>query len=81
MYALISPNEKVTDLSGAVLGDRVAEVVVTVFPVTSPLFWVECGGDVVADQFYWSNGSLFPVPPPPPPPPVVLPEGGGPAVL
>jgi len=81
MYALISPTEKVVDVTGAVLGDRVAEVVVTAFSVASPLFWAECSSDVVADQFYWFNGSFFPVPPPPPPPPVVLPEGGGPAVL
>jgi hypothetical protein len=82
MYALISPAEKVFDASGNVLGERVAEVAAVTFPVASPLFWVSCADDVVADQFYWANDEILPIPPPPPPPPPAeMPEGGGPAVL
>lgn len=79
MYALISPNEKVYDTKGNLLGDRVAEVEPTTFPVANPLFWVACANDVVADQFYWSNGEILPAPPPPPPPPA--PEPVGPTVI
>ncbi len=82
MQALISPNEKVLDAEGNVLGDRVAEVEQDTFPVAPPLFWTPCADGVVPDQFYWADGEILPVPPtPPPPPPVEMPEGGGPAVL
>ena len=84
MQALISPNEKVLDAEGNVLGDRVAEVEQDAFPVAPPLFWTPCADDVVADRFYWTDGEILPVPAPPPPPPpasVTLPQGGGPAVL
>lgn len=67
MNALISPYEKVRDSDGSVLGDRVAEVGQFAFPVADPLFWVECADDVVADQFYWAEGEIVPVPPPPVP--------------
>lgn len=65
MQALISPNEKVRDSDGNVLGDRVAETTQAAFPVADPLFWVECADDVVADQFYWAEGEIVSVPPPP----------------
>ena len=81
MYALISPYEKVRDKAGNILGDRVAEVAESTFPVALPLFWTPCADDVVADQFYWADGEILPVPQPSPPEPVVPPEGGGPAVL
>jgi hypothetical protein len=81
MQALISPNEKVLDAEGNVLGDRVAEVGVEAFPVAPPLFWTPCADEVVPDQFYWADGEILPVPSPPPPEPVTLPDGGGPAIL
>jgi len=81
LQALISPNEKVLDAEGNVLGDRVAEVEQDTFPVAPPLFWTPCANDVVADQFYWADGEILPVPPPPSPEPVAPPKGGGPAVL
>jgi hypothetical protein len=82
MHALISPNEKVRNGSGDILGDRVAEVTSIVFPVASPLFWVDCADDVVADQFYCADGKILPVPQSAlKPEPVPLPAGGGPAVL
>lgn len=62
--ALISPNEKVYNAEGNILGDRVAEVSSNPFPVAPPLFWVECADDVVADQFYYSDGVIYPIPQP-----------------
>jgi hypothetical protein len=78
MHALVSPNEKVFDSTGNALGDRVAEVTANEFPVADPLFWVECDDSVIADQFYWLNEQILPIPAPPPP---VLLDGDGPAVL
>jgi hypothetical protein len=49
--ALISPNEPV------LTGYRVAEVRDDTFEVASPLFWVECADDVVADQFYYDTAT------------------------
>lgn len=82
--ALISPNEKpikyivswTTDTPPEpIWGDienscRVAEVEVTPFEVSAPLFWVECADNVVADQFYYntSTNEIYPVPPAPPKP-------------
>lgn len=34
-------------------GYRVAEVCSQTFEVASPLFWVDCADDVVADQFWY----------------------------
>lgn len=67
MQALISLNEKVRDSDGNVLGARVAETAQAAFPVADPLFWVECADDVVADQFFWAEGEILPIPPPPAP--------------
>jgi hypothetical protein len=71
MQALISPDESVYDYEGSLLGSRVAEVEQDNFPVAPPLFWTPCADDVVADQFYWMNGEIMPVPVPPPAAPVV----------
>jgi len=68
MQALISPNEKVLDAEGNVLGDRVAEVKADAFPVAPPLFWMLCADEVMPDQFYWADGEILPVPLPPPEP-------------
>ena len=65
MQALISPNEKVYAADGALLGDRVAEVTATPFEVAPPLFWIACASDVVADQWYYANNVLMPIPPKP----------------
>ena len=61
MNALISPNEKVYDSEGNVLGDRIPEVSQNPFPVAAPLFWVPCAADVVADQFYYKDGEILPL--------------------
>ena len=34
---------------------RLAEVATEAFPVAGPLFWVDCGDDVVADQHYYNT--------------------------
>lgn len=81
MQALISPNELVYDYEGNLLGSRVAEVEQESFPVAPPLFWMPCAEDVIADQFYWVDGEILPVPFPPPPQPVTPPEGGDFAAL
>jgi hypothetical protein len=58
MFALISPNEEAWSNSNppqpaVILGQRVAEVSASEFPVASPLFWLPCANDVVADQYYY----------------------------
>jgi hypothetical protein len=60
--ALISPMEPRES------GYRVAEVIDQEFPVSLPLYWVDCADDIVADE-YWYNPEnnefvLFPVPDP-----------------
>ena len=45
--ALISPNEP------RETGYRVAEISDTTFEVASPLFWVECVDDIVADAYWY----------------------------
>jgi hypothetical protein len=64
MKALISPNEKVYNYAGTLIGERVAQVTDAPFPVCEPLFWVNCANDVVADQFYYdpSNGNILRIP-------------------
>lgn len=34
---------------------RVAEVAEMDFPVSLPLFWVDCNDDVIADEYYFDN--------------------------
>lgn len=50
---------------------RVAEVVAQPFEVAEPLFWVDCGDDVVADRFYYNTvtNTINPVEDAPPPEP------------
>jgi hypothetical protein len=68
--ALISPEEKVYKYDGTLLGVRVAEISDTTFEIAPPLFWVACADDVVADQFYYDEGTqaiiAVPVKPKPP---------------
>lgn len=45
--ALISPNEP------RETGYRVAEISDTTFEVASPLFWVECVDDIVANEYWY----------------------------
>ena len=61
MKALISPDQKVYSYTGALIGERVAEVSAADFPVAPPLFWVDCSDQVVADQWYYdpSNGDIL----------------------
>jgi hypothetical protein len=49
---------------------RVAEIADQTFPVAEPLFWVDCGDDVVADQWYFdtSDSVIYVIPPAPPRP-------------
>lgn len=47
MKALVSPNEP------AQTGYRIADVASAPFEVASPLFWVDCADNVVADQFWF----------------------------
>jgi len=47
MKALIAPNELVYS------GYRVAQVQDYEFEVASPLFWVDCDNNVLADQFWY----------------------------
>lgn len=58
--ALISPDEPTQT------GYRVAEVADQTFEVAQPMFWVNCGDEVVADQFWYDpNDQLIkPVPAP-----------------
>lgn len=64
MKALISPNEP------RETGYRVAQVEQQEFEVASPLFWVDCANNVVADQFWYdpSDQTIKPIPQPEPEP-------------
>ncbi len=91
--ALISPQQDVSYISSwelvggayypiytTIIGsDRVAEVVDAQFPVASPLFWVDCADNVVADQFYYESQTqqILPVPPNAPEPEPVQPAVSG----
>lgn len=47
---------------------RVAEVTGAEFPIASPLFWVDCADNVVADQWYYDTATtaIIEVPAAPP---------------
>ena len=62
MKALISPNELVYKYDGAILGSRVAQVGTESFEIALPLFWVECGNEVIADQYYYANDGIKIIP-------------------
>jgi hypothetical protein len=82
--ALISPNEQVYKYDKTLLGIRVAEVADSTFEVASPLFWVECADDVLADQFYYDEDTqtIIAVPVKPvPTPDVTNTTGGAPNVI
>jgi hypothetical protein len=67
--ALISPNEQAQNYNWVSNdkggwnaewyfipnSERIAEVSVTPFEVSPPLFWTQCSSDVVADQWYYDN--------------------------
>ena len=59
MKALISPNELVYKYDGTILGGRVAQVDAESFEIAPPLFWVECGNEVIADQYYYANDEVI----------------------
>ena len=62
MKALISPNELVSN------GIRIAEVAKQDFPVSEPLYWVDCPDDCVASTWYFNTETqqcdLIPLPVP-----------------
>jgi hypothetical protein len=65
--ALISPNELVYAEDGTLIGERIAEVSQTPFPVALPLYWVECANEVNAENWYFQTETnscqLKPLPP------------------
>jgi hypothetical protein len=80
----VAPSTKYTPVYTQI-GQRVAYVEQTEFPVALPLFWYPCEDDVVADQFYFDNlnNVISAIPPnaadPNPPPAPPLSEGVQPA--
>lgn len=84
MYCLISPQEPAYYISSWVYNKRtgqwdavfsainnscrIAQVSPTVFDVAPPLFWKECGDQVVADYWYLNSvtDQILEVPPPAP---------------
>jgi hypothetical protein len=80
--ALISPIEQVYSYNNTLLGDRVAEVADQDFPVAAPFFWVDCSDDIVADKWYYVDGSIIekPIPEPPVAPSEVY-GNNGPTVI
>lgn len=63
MKALISPNEQTIDCNG-LIGQRVAQVEVFAFGVAEPLYWIDCPDNCQADQWYYIDGELKPLPQP-----------------
>ena len=80
MNALISPNEKVNYISGweapvppstkytpiyTYLGQRIAQVEQTTFPVAPPLFWIPCADNIIAQDYYYdpSTQTIIIIPP------------------
>jgi hypothetical protein len=58
MFALISPIEESWSAGSittppVLLGQRIAEVSNTEFPVAPPLFWMPCSDDVRAETHYY----------------------------
>ena len=78
---LISPLQPAYDYSDPpiMLGDFVVDVADAEFPVTPPLFWTDGDDNILAYQFYWKEGSFYPVPVKPLPPPAT--EETGPVVI
>lgn len=64
MKALISPLEQAIDYLGN-SGCRVAQVEPFAFEVADPLYWIDCPDDCIADQWYWIENGLRPIPQPP----------------
>lgn len=61
MKALISPNEKVIDYLGNE-GVRICQVEEITFEVASPLFWIACPDNCVADQWYYIQEQCLRIP-------------------
>lgn len=66
MYALISPNEKIKDTDGNILGSRVAQISDNPFPVAEPLHWVEYFDTLPEGILYFTdhqriNGYVYPI--------------------
>lgn len=63
MKALISPQELVTDINGNV-GCRIAQISELGFEVAQPLFWIGCPDNCVADEWYYIEQQVLPLPQP-----------------
>lgn len=63
MKALISPQELITDINGNV-GCRIAQVDELGFEVAEPLFWIGCPDNCVADEWYYIEQQVLPLPQP-----------------
>lgn len=55
MKALIAPNETAYSFDGTVLGVRVVQINAEEFPIAEPLYWVDCGGDIVTEEVYYDT--------------------------
>jgi len=93
--ALISPNETIQNYTWVSDGrggwekdiydipnaERVAEVTDQPFDVASPLFWVSCNDNVIADQWYYDKSTQQFVLLVYPPYPIQQVENGGPTIV
>jgi len=61
MKALISPDEIVIDCNNS-QGKRIAQVEQNDFEVASPLYWVDCPENCLADIWYYFEGQCVPLP-------------------
>jgi hypothetical protein len=59
MKALISSNEKIYNSNNEIIGSRIAEVCENEFEVHEDLFWVDCGSNIIANQWYYSLNDEF----------------------
>jgi hypothetical protein len=64
MKALISPLEQVTDYLGN-SGCRIVQTNQLTFEVCDPLYWIDCPDDLIANEWYWIENALRPIPQPP----------------
>ena len=60
--ALIAPMQKIY-FDNVEIGERIAQVETQTFEISSPLYWMPCEDDVVADIYYLANdGTIQPNP-------------------
>jgi hypothetical protein len=63
MKALISPIEKILDSNNNVLGERIAQIDSTEFPVADPLYWIDCPDDITYEYYWNPTSNSFELPP------------------